>query len=136
MALVDASVWIDFFAARPTPEASELERLLNEGRLVFTCGVVLTEVLQGFRKDEDYRRTLTRFGEAVYLPMRRRTFLAAADIYRSLRGRGITIRKSVDCMIAAVAIEYDLPLLHNDRDFDPIEAHCGLKVVKVTKHKP
>ena len=68
--------------------------------------------------------------------MRRQTFLAAADMYRSLRRRGITIRKSVDCMIAAVAIEHDLPLLHNDRDFDPMEAHCGLKVVKITKHKP
>ncbi len=63
--------------------------------------------------------------------MHRGTFLAAADIYRSLRRKGITVRKSVDCMIAAVAIEFDLPLLHNDRDFDPIEAHCGLRAVKV-----
>ena len=131
MPLVDASVWIDFFADRPTPQVGELDRLLNEGALVHTCGVILTEVLQGFREDEDYRRTLSRFADLVYLPMGRKTFLAAADIYRALRRQGITIRKSVDCMIAAVAIEHNVPLLHNDRDFDPIEAHCGLKVVKI-----
>ena len=131
MSLVDASVWIDFFAARATPEVLELKRLLNEGKRVYTCGVILTEVLQGIRKDEDYRRTLARFDDLGYLPMRRQMFLAAADMYRSLRRRGITIRNSVDCMIAAVAIEHDLPLLHNDRDFDPMEPHCGLKVVKI-----
>jgi predicted nucleic acid-binding protein len=135
MSLVDASVWIDFFAGRPTPQVRELERLLAEGTLVYTCGVILTEVLQGIRDDAECRTTLARFDDLVFLPMQRRTFLAAADMYRSLRRRGITIRKSVDCMIAAVAIEYDLPLLHNDRDFDPIEAHCRLKVVKVTRHK-
>ncbi len=136
MPLVDASVWIDFLADRPTPEVGELDRLLNQGGLVYTCGIVLTEVLQGFRADEDYRKTLSRFDDLVYIAMRRRTFLAAADIYRSLRRKGITIRKSVDCMIAAVAIEHHLPLLHNDRDFDPIERHCGLKVVKVRPPKP
>jgi predicted nucleic acid-binding protein len=129
MTLVDASVWIDFLAARQTPQTVELKRLLSEGHRVYTCGIVLTEVLQGIRHDEDYRKTAERLDELKYLPMRRRMFLAAADIYRRLRRRGITIRKSVDCMIAAVAIEYDLPLLHNDRDFDPIAAHCGLKVV-------
>ena len=133
MSLVDASVWIDFFAGRSTREVSELKRQLEGGDLIHTCGVILTEVLQGIRQDEDYRRTLLRFKELVYLPMRRQTFLAAADIYRSLRRQGITIRKSVDCMIAAVAIEHKVPLLHNDRDFDPMEAHCGLKVVKPTE---
>lgn len=54
-------------------------------------------------------------------------FLRAAEIYRSLRRKGITIRKSVDCMIASVAIENDIPLLHNDKDFEAIEKHCGLK---------
>ena len=136
MSLVDASVWIDFFSGRPTPEVAELKRLLNDGKRVYTCGVVLTEVLQGIRKDEDYRKIVARFNNLRYVPMRRQMFLAAAEMYRSLRRRGITIRKSVDCMIAAVAIEHNLPLLHNDRDFDPMEAHCGLKVVKTTKHKP
>jgi predicted nucleic acid-binding protein len=63
--------------------------------------------------------------------MNRQILLKAADMYRGLRRRGITIRNSVDCMIAAVAIEHDLPLLHNDRDFDPMKTHCGLKVVEI-----
>jgi predicted nucleic acid-binding protein len=131
MSLVDASVWIDFFTGRSTPQVCELERLVAEGSLVYTCGVILTEVLQGIRDDAEYRATLARFDDLVFLPMRRQMFVAAAEMYRLLRRRGITIRKSVDCMIAAVAIEHDLPLLHNDRDFDPMETYCGLKVVKV-----
>ena len=130
MSLVDASVWIEFFGGRATPEAGELERLLDDGEVIYTCGVILTEVLQGIRDDADYRAIRARFDDLIFLPMRRRTFLAAADMYRSLRRRGATVRKPIDCMIAAVAIENDLPLLHRDRDFDPIEKHCGLKVVK------
>jgi predicted nucleic acid-binding protein len=133
MVLVDTSVWIDFFAGRSTPETVELERLLAEDEDICTCGVILTEVLQGIRDDGDYRRTLARFAAFVFLPMVRQTFLAAADLYRSLRRKGITIRKPIDCMIASVAIGHKIPLLHHDRDFDPIEAHCGLKVVAISK---
>ena len=103
----------------------------SKGKAFCTCGVVLTEVLQGIREDADYRKTLARFDAFLFLPMNRRIFLKAADMYRSLRRRGITIRKSVDCMIAAVSIEHGVALLHNDRDFDPMEMHCGLKVVTV-----
>lgn len=130
MVLVDTTVWIDFFRGKATPEVGELERLLDEGETVCTCGVILTEVLQGIREDADYRRTLARFDAFLLLPMNRRIFLKAAEMYRSLRQRGVTIRKSVDCMIAAVSIEHRVALLHNDRDFDPMETHCGLKVVK------
>jgi predicted nucleic acid-binding protein len=59
--------------------------------------------------------------------MRYSTFLRSAEIYRSLRKKGITIRKTVDCMIASVALENDIALLDNDKDFDPIEHHFGLK---------
>ncbi len=133
MVLVDTTVWIDFFAARPTPEVAELERLLNEGEDICTCGIILTEVLQGIRKDEAYERTLSRFESVLFLPMNRQTFVRAAELYRSLRRRGVTIRKPVDCMIASVAIEHDIVLLHNDRDFDLIETHCGLKVLRIPK---
>jgi predicted nucleic acid-binding protein len=135
MVLVDTTVWIDFFAAKSTPEVAELERLLNEEEDICTCGIILTEVLQGIRQDEDYRRTLSRFETFLFLPMDRSSFVRAAELYRSLRRRGVTIRKPVDCMIASVAIEHNIALLHNDRDFDPIEAHCGLKVVR-TLGKP
>ena len=130
MLLVDTTVWIDFFNGRSSPEVRELERLLRQGEVICTCGVILAEVLQGIRDDADYRRTLARFDAFLFLPMNRQAFLKAADIYRSLRRRGVTIRKPVDCMIAAVAMEHDLPLLHHERDFDPMEMHCGLKVVE------
>jgi hypothetical protein len=133
MVLVDTTVWIDFFAAKSTPEVAELEQLLNEEEDICTCGIILTEVLQGIREDEDYRRTLSRFDTFLFLPMNRQAFVRAAQLYRSLRRRGITIRKPIDCMIASVAIEHNIPLLHNDRDFDPIETHCGLKVVRISK---
>jgi len=133
MVLVDTTVWIDFFAAKSTPEVAELERLLNEGEDICTCGVILAEVLQGIRGDEDYQRTLSRFETFLFLPMNRQVFVRAAELYRFLRHRGVTIRKPVDCMIASVAIEHDIALLHNDRDFDPMETHCGLKVVGISE---
>jgi predicted nucleic acid-binding protein len=129
MVLVDTTVWVDLFGGRATPEVAQLERLLGEEVDLCTCGVILTEVLQGIRDDAEHRRTLSRFEAFLYLPMDRETFVRAADLYRSLRRRGITIRKPVDCMIAAVAMEHDVALLHRDRDFDPIAAHCGLKVL-------
>jgi predicted nucleic acid-binding protein len=130
MVLVDTTVWIDFFRGRATREVDELERMLDDGETICICGVVLTEILQGIRTDAEYRKTLARFDAFLFLPMDRQVFLKAAKIYRSLRQRGISVRKSIDCMIAAVSIEHDVALLHHDRDFDPIEAHCGLKVIK------
>jgi predicted nucleic acid-binding protein len=127
--IVDTTVWIDFFSGRPSPEVQLLEGFLKGGRDICICGVILAEVLQGIREDKDYKRTLSRFDSFLFLDLDRAAFIRAAQIYRALRRRGITIRKSVDCMIAAVAIQHNLPLLHNDRDFDPIEKFCGLKVV-------
>lgn len=134
--LVDTTVWVDLFRGAATPQVATLERLIAGGEDVCTCGVILTEVLQGFREDSDFRRTVARFDAFVFLPMSRRTFVKAAELYRLLRRKGITIRKSVDCMIAAVSIEHDVPLLHNDRDFDPIEEYCGLRVVETGNGKP
>jgi predicted nucleic acid-binding protein len=129
--LVDTTVWIDFFAGRSTAQVRALEQSLRDGEDVCICGVILTEVLQGIRTESAYRQTKERFAPFLFLPMRPATFVHAADLYRTLRRRGFTIRKPIDCMIAAVAIENDVPLLHNDRDFDQIVEYCGL-VVKDT----
>ncbi len=131
MVLVDTSVWVDFFADRPLPHVATLQQVLLDDGDICVCGVVLTEVLQGIRQDKDYRVVSARFDDFIFLPMHRSAFVRAAEMFRALRKRGATVRKPVDCMIAAVAIEHDIPLLHNDRDFDLIAAHCGLKVVKV-----
>ena len=129
MTLVDTSVWIDFFAGRNTPQIRVLESLIEQREDLCLCGVVLTEVFQGIRDEKEYIETESIFSDLIFLPMGRKTFVMAADLYRSLRVRGITIRNSVDCMIAAVCIEREVRLLHNDRDFDLIAAHFDLKVV-------
>ena len=127
MVLVDTSVWIDFFSACACRHVEALEQLIINKEDVCLCGVILTEILQGIRNDAEFERTRELLENLVVLPMRHTVFLRSAEIYRSLRKQGITIRKPVDCMIASTAIEYNLPLLHNDRDFNPIVQHCGLK---------
>lgn len=129
MMLVDTSVWIDFFAARNTAQVALLESTIDQRVDLCLCGVILTEVLQGIRDDKQYMQTESVLSNLIYLPMDQSTFLLAANIYRTLRSRGITIRNSVDCMIAAVCIEHKADLLHNDRDFDYIADVLGLQVV-------
>lgn len=135
MTVVDTTVWIDFFRGADTPEVRELQRLIEASEDVCVCGVILTEVLQGIRDDKHHAAASAAFDAFLFLPMTQRTFVGAADLYRTLRRSGITIRNAVDCMIAAVAIEHDIPLLHNDRDFDAIATLGKLKVVK-TRERP
>jgi hypothetical protein len=127
--LVDTSVWIDYFSGRPVAHVAALEQSLHAGDDVCVCGLILTEVLQGIRSDVDYRKTKTYFRSLLFLPMGYPTFVRAAEIYRALRRRDVTVRRPVDCMIAATAIEHDVLLLHNDRDFDAIEKYGSLKVL-------
>lgn len=127
MVLVDTSVWIDFFADRACHHVEALEQLIVNKEDICLCGVVLTEILQGIRNDAEFERTRELLENLIALPMCHSVFLRSADIYRCLRKQGITIRKPIDCMIASTAIEYNLPLLHNDRDFNQIELHCELK---------
>lgn len=133
MVMVDTTVWIDFFNGLESPQVAALESFVRNKDDLCICGVILTEVLQGIRNEKEYKETRDRFDSFLFLPMAHATFLKAADIYRSLRRQGITIRKPVDCMIASVAIENEIQLLHNDRDFNPIEKHCGLKTVTPQK---
>jgi len=127
MVLVDTTVWIDFFSARSYPHVKALENIILNKEDICLCGVILAEVLQGIKEDSEFNRTRDLLANLLFLPMQYSTFLRSAEIYRNLRRKGITIRKPVDCMIAAVAIENDIPLLHKDKDFIPIEKHFGLK---------
>jgi predicted nucleic acid-binding protein len=133
MVLVDTTAWIDFFAARSSPHVAALESLIERREDICICGIILTEVLQGIRKDSEFQKTRDLFNNLIFLPMHYPVFLRSANIFRKLRSKGITIRKSLDCMIASVAIENDIPLLHNDKDFQPIEKHCSLKVLSLTE---
>ena len=131
MVLVDTTVWIDFFCGRPLAHVKAFENLLAQRRDICICGIILTEVLQGIRKDSEFIKTKYLFNSLIFLPMNYSTFIKSAEIYRFLRQKGITIRKPVDCMIASVALENDIPLLDNDRDFEPIEQYLGMNRVKV-----
>ena len=126
MVLVDTTVWIDFFAARSLPHVEALENLITNLEDICICGIILTEVLQGIRKDSQFRKIRDLFNNLIFLSMGYAIFLRSAEIYRTLRQKGITIRKPVDCMIASVAIENKIPLLHNDKDFNAIEKHFDL----------
>ena len=129
MMLVDTTVWIDFFAGLDTPQVHLLESSIAKRKDFCLCGVILTEVLQGIRDNRQCARIQAIFSNLIFLPMLYDTFLLAANIYRSLRGNGITIRNSIDCMIAAVCIENNAELLHHDRDFDSISRHFNLKIL-------
>jgi predicted nucleic acid-binding protein len=133
MTMADTTVWIDLFAGRSTPQVAELESLIAGEAEICLCGAILTEVLQGIRDNAEYTRTESVLSNLIFLPMAYSTFLLAADIYRLLRTHGITIRNSIDCMIAAVCIENDTQLLHNDRDFDYIAKYFELQTVDVSE---
>jgi len=107
-----------------------LENLISNREDICICGIIISEVLQGIKKDSEYTKTRELFEELIILPMHNSTFFRSAEIYRALRRKGITIRKPLDCMIASVAIENEIPLLHNDRDFAPIEKYFSLKTLK------
>lgn len=129
MILVDTSVWIDFFAGRDQPHVARLEQYILDEEDLAMCGIVLTEILQGIADDNTYRRVRRYLQPLIMLPLPETVFVKAADIYRKLRKRGITIRKTNDCIIAAMVLEHHCRLLHNDRDFEPMAKHFPLQTI-------
>ena len=128
MILVDSSVWIDYFGGAASPEADRLDALLGVEPLV-TGDLILAEVLQGFVADTDFQhaRTLLESFEVVALAGRE-VCIEAAQNFRTLRRKGVTIRKTIDTIIATCCIRNGYVLLHNDRDFDAFVEHLGLRV--------
>lgn len=126
--LVDSSVWIDFFNGSNTPETEFLNGALGDESIV-VGDLILAEVLQGFRLQRDFELALialTRF--PVVVMVGQQMAIKSAANYRSLRAKGITIRKTIDSLIATFCIENEMTLLHMDRDFDPFEKFLGLMV--------
>jgi predicted nucleic acid-binding protein len=126
MVIVDSSVWIDYFNGRDIPEVATLDRLL-ETELLGVGDLILAEVLQGFRQDTDYqtaKRLLTSL--TVFEMLGAEMAMKSADNFRDLRKRGITVRKTIDVMIATFCIENGHKLLFSDKDFAPFVEHLGL----------
>jgi predicted nucleic acid-binding protein len=127
--LVDSSVWIDYFRGTTTRETDKLDSLLGTQRLIIG-DLVVTEVLQGFRDDKSFgaaRDVLATF--ALVQIGGYRIALRAAENQRFLRARGLSVRKTIDALIATKCIDEGFSLLHSDRDFEPFVAHLGLKSV-------
>ena len=131
MIMVDTTVWIDFFNNNLTTQVEKLKDSLKNSKDICICGVILAEILQGIRSDKQYLKTKSYLKNLIFLPMDYSTFIKSAEIFRYLRKRGITIRKPIDCMIAAISVENNVPLLHNDRDFDHIELYKGFRAIKL-----
>ncbi len=130
MILVDSSVWIDYFNGRDTIQTSKLDELLGV-EFLGIGDLILTEVLQGFRADSDYRtakRMLTPL--TVFSMLGLEIAIKSADNFRALRKQGITIRKTVDVIIATFCIENEHSLLFCDKDFIPFIEHLGLNAVE------
>jgi predicted nucleic acid-binding protein len=129
MILVDSSVWIDFFRGTRSPQADRLDKLLgNEALLI--GDLILTEVLQGFTSEQDFNLAHRLLGSLDVIEIGGRDIaIQAARNFRTLRGLGITVRKTIDTLIATRCIESGITLLHSDRDFDPFSEHLGLETL-------
>ena len=129
MIVVDSSVWIDYFRGRATPQVDTLDALLGV-EPVATGDLMLTEVLQGFAGDRDFNQARKLLTSLVIVDLAGPSVaIKAAENFRALRRLGISVRKTIDTVIATHCIENRLPLLYSDRDFDPFVEHLGLRAV-------
>jgi predicted nucleic acid-binding protein len=130
MVIVDSSVWIDYLRDTVNAETEWLEQALGQKPIGLT-NLILCEVLQGIRHERRFR-----VAEQVFLTLPvfdlagRELAVQAARNYRFLQSRGMTVRTTIDCLIASFCIEEGFELLHRDRDFEAFEHHLGLTVVK------
>lgn len=128
--LVDTTVWIDFFNGSHAVHVEYLEKLLKERETIATCGVITTEILQGIASSKELKMLEEYLRPLVFLNTTRSTYIKAANIHRKMRQNGITIRKTIDCIIAAIALEHKCVLLHNDKDFDRIKSLHQLQTIE------
>ena len=122
MVLVDTSVWVDYLRGDASPQVRALSDLLSGEEIVGTAPIILQEILQGADSTERFETWRTYFADLFcYVPRDPvESHVAAARLYQDCRRAGKTPRSSNDCLIAQIAIEHDLALLHNDRDFNAI----------------
>lgn len=129
MILVDSSVWVDYLRGTPTPQADKLDSLLGSAPLA-VGDLILTEVLQGCETDKQFNEVRRLLLNLTVVPLGGQDVaIEAARNYRRLRALGLTVRKTIDTVIATRCIVDKLDLLHSDRDFDPFEQHLGLRCV-------
>lgn len=129
MILVDSSVWINYFNGVDSRQTDLLD-LLVVREVIVIGDLILMEVLQGFKTDHDFNIAKKLFAGFVHVELA--GFAAvnkSIEYYRLLRKSGITIRKTIDVIIATYCIQNKIPLLHADKDFEPFVKYCGLKII-------
>jgi len=125
--LVDSSVWIDYFRGVATPQADRLDSLLGSEPIAIG-DLILAEVLQGFVSDHDFRQATKLLTSLLVVDLGGREIaIQAAKNFRTLRTLGVTVRKTIDTVIATRCIQSGFALLYSDRDFDPFVEHLGLR---------
>lgn len=125
MVLIDTSAWIEFLRDTGSPACRQVDELLDQE--IAICDPIRMEVLAGAR-DESHLLNLRRLlARAVVIPMRPTDYEDAAALYRRCRRQGATVRKLIDCLIAAVAIRAGTPILHHDADFNTLARHTTLQ---------
>ncbi len=131
MILIDSSVWIDYFNGVQTAHTDWLDSSL--GNIPIIIGdLILTEVLQGFQSDKDFKIAKDLLLNIPFMPMCSRPLsLQSAMNYRYLRKKGVTVRKTIDVIIGTFCIQNQFSLLHCDRDFDPMVKHLGLEIIDI-----
>jgi predicted nucleic acid-binding protein len=128
--LVDSSVWVDYFRGVDTSEADKLDTLLGVEQVV-TGDLILSEVLQGFVSEREFNQGRKSLASLPMIPLvGEEIAIQAARNFRKLKTLGITIRKTIDTLIATSCIEKEIPLLYSDRDFDPFVQHLGLRTAE------
>ena len=131
MIVVDTTVWIDFLEARGTAFDRHLTELVENDAPIALVDIVYCEVLQGIRDEEAYHRTRVSLrAHPILRPRGLETFETAANLYRTARRRGLTVRRSVDCLIAATCLESGAEIYHNDRDFDALARVSDLTIYR------
>nr|NJM01613.1 PIN domain nuclease [Desulfobacula sp.] len=130
MIVADTSAWIDYVKGVKALHTDLLDYELEHSRVI-TGDIIITEFLQGFREEKDYQIAERMMESLEYHDfLGKENAIQAAQNYRKLRKSGITVRKTIDVMIATFCIENDFELIHNDRDFDSMEEYLGLRVKK------
>ena len=131
MIVVDTTVWIDFLEARDTAFDRHLTELIEEEAPISLVDIIYAEVLQGIRDEETFQQTRVSLrAHPILRPRGLETFETAANLYRTARRRGLTIRRSVDCLIAATCLETGAEIYHNDRDFDALARVSDLMIYR------
>ena len=131
MILVDTSALLPFLAGRSTRASKAVATALSDGLEIALTPIVVQEVLQGAREELEWRKLKTYLLTQAILAPRDpvATHVAAARIYYDCRRRGLTVRSTLDCVVAQIAIEHGVPLLHDDRDYDAIARVRELKTL-------